>query len=75
MVYYAIIHETEKVIASAENFHECSDRAIETKVWDLAPGTAAPYYITTIPPRECSVCGGKKKISDGYENFTCGHCE
>lgn len=49
MTYYAKLGPGE-VIAKGATYRECADAALKTGLWDCAPGTVAPYYITTIPP-------------------------
>jgi len=75
MMYYAIMHDDDKVIAEAHTFKQCQIEADETKIWDMAPGTVAPYCITTLPPVDCSNCGGSGSVTDGYDNYTCKACE
>lgn len=72
MKYYAIMHETGKVIAEG-TFRECWDEAL--KYWDKAPGSAAPYCITTLAPDICTNCEGSGKVKDWEDSFECGHCE
>lgn len=74
-MYYAKLHLNNKVIAEAEKFSDCQKLAEETGVWDFAPGSVAPYYLTNISPDDCSNCKGLGVVSDGYENFKCGHCD
>lgn len=74
-MYYAKLHLNDKVIAEADSFSDCQKLADATGLWDFAPGSAAPYYFTTIPPDDCSNCGGAGVVSDGYESFQCGHCD
>lgn len=44
----AICRDTGKVVATGRTYLQCSDRALATGIWDQAPGTVAPYYLTTI---------------------------
>ena len=46
-MYYAIMHDTEEVIAKGETFRDCVEAADATGKWGKAPGTAAPYFYTT----------------------------
>jgi hypothetical protein len=74
-MHYAIMHCDDKVIAEAQTWKECQELADDTKIWNMLPGTCAPYYVTTLAPKECSNCGGSGKVSDGYEEYTCNACE
>lgn len=74
-MWYAKMHERNLVIAEAPTERECRALTEALKIWDMKPGTVAPYYYTSIPPVDCSICNGDGKISDGYEKFPCGHCE
>lgn len=75
MTHYAIMHKSGKVVATGETFGECADEVDELKIWDMAPGSVAPYYITTIAPAECSICNGSGTIEDFGDKFTCRACE
>jgi len=74
-MHYAIMHCDNKVIAEAQTWKECQELADETKVWNILPGTHAPYCITTIAPTECSICGGSGKVPNVYEEYACTACE
>lgn len=74
-MWYAKMHNRNLVIAEAPTERECRALADATKIWDMKPGTVAPYYFTDIEPAECSICSGDGKISDGWEKQQCGHCE
>jgi hypothetical protein len=45
-MFVAIMHESGEKIASGETYAECSINAMIAGVWDVAPGTSAPYCIT-----------------------------
>jgi hypothetical protein len=75
-MWFAIMHDTNKVIAEADTYNECSDMAFKELPWGLGSnGETAPYYLTTIQPTECSMCNGSTKVYDGYEDYTCWSCE
>lgn len=74
-MYYAIMHDSGKCVATGYTYMECAENAEETGAWTIEPGTVAPYYCTNIEPLLCSVCHGNGSISDGYENWPCQHCE
>jgi uncharacterized cupin superfamily protein len=46
-VWKAKMHDDDRVISTGRSYIECSDNALSTGIWDVAPGTAAPYYITS----------------------------
>jgi hypothetical protein len=46
-IWKAKLHDDDRVIATGSGYIECSDNALATGVWDAAPGTSAPYYITS----------------------------
>ena len=74
--WFAILHDTGEVIAEEKTYREASDEAMKECPWGNNPkGEAAPYYLTTIEPAECSNCNGSGKVSDGHEDWRCGHCE
>lgn len=74
-MHYAIMHCDDKVIAESLTCKDCQALADDTKIWNMLPGSCAPYCITTLVPRECSNCGGSGKMSDGYEDYNCNACE
>lgn len=78
-MWYAQMNNTGKIIAEGATMQEVSDYALSTGVWNRAPGSVAPYILTTIVPDDCSICcvvGGQSgKVSDGYEYWECQHCE
>jgi hypothetical protein len=74
-MWFAIMHSDDKVIATGNTFRECREEADETKIWDMAPGTCAPYIFTTIVPVECSFCNGSGKVRCFVEEWKCHHCE
>ena len=37
-------------VASGDGYASCSKNVDQTKIWDMKPGTSAPYCITTIGP-------------------------
>lgn len=50
--WYAKAHDDDRVIASAQGYRACSDAAFAAMPWGGGPqGEAAPYYLTTIPPK------------------------
>lgn len=75
-MYYAIMHCDNKVIAEALTEKECRELADETKIWNMLPGTFAPYVITSLHPQfECSLCGGSGEIKDYEDRYVCSACE
>ena len=71
-MWYAVMHDTGKVIAEETTYREISDEAFKKCPWDRG---ASPYYLSVMAPPECSICYGMGKVSDGYEYFTCTACE
>ena len=63
------MHDGEKVIAEGTTFKLCQENAEKTKVWDMAPGTVAPYYITTMFPSKCYNCLGVGHHQDENEDY------
>lgn len=49
-MYYAVMRATGRLIAQDATYLSCSQAAKATGVWDMAPGTVAPYYLTTQAP-------------------------
>jgi hypothetical protein len=45
--WIAIRKSNDGVIAAGESYLECSDAATAASGWNRAPGTVAPYFITT----------------------------
>ncbi|WP_293006899.1 hypothetical protein [Nitrosomonas sp.] len=45
--WFAIRRSDSEVIADGETYLECSDAAASASGWDKAPGTVAPYFMTT----------------------------
>ena len=45
--WYAIRRSDSSVIAEGETYAECSDAAANASGWNKAPGTVAPYFMTT----------------------------
>jgi hypothetical protein len=43
-MWQAKMHDDDRVIAEAEGILECVAAADATGIWDMAPGSAAPYY-------------------------------
>ena len=75
-MWYAVMNDTDKVIAEEKTYREASDEAMSVHPWGDDPkGESSPYYLTTIPQKECSICYGNGKVSDGYEDWQCQHCE
>lgn len=74
MTYYAIMHADGSVIAVGDTYMEASDMAIVVSGWHMEHGSVAPYYLTTIEPKTCNICDGTGKVSDGYEDWPCAHC-
>jgi len=70
------MHCDNKVIAEAQTEKECRELADETKIWNMLPGTHAPYVITSLHPQfECSLCGGSGEIRDYEDRYVCSACE
>lgn len=44
-MFKAIMHESGETIACGETYAECSINAMIAGVWNVEPGTSAPYYI------------------------------
>ena len=75
-MYYAIMHCDNKVIAEAQTEKECRELAYDTKIWNMLPGTCAPYVITSLRPQcVCSLCDGSGEITDYEDRYTCSACE
>lgn len=48
MTWFAIHQVTREIVASAESFIECSDKAWKAIPWGYDPkGEVAPYFLTT----------------------------
>lgn len=51
MTWYAIHSTTNQLVAEAEGFVDCSDRAMKACPWgNDKKGEVAPYFLTTLPP-------------------------
>lgn len=75
-MWYAIMHDTGKVIAEESTYAEVSEAAMIARPWGFSPqGEVSPYYLTTREPTPCSICYGTRQVSDGYDASGCTHCE
>ena len=50
--WYAISHEDGSVVTTGASWRECSDKALALTGWIEAGEHVAPYYLTTIAPKE-----------------------
>lgn len=51
-MWYARMHDTDRVIAEGPTYRAVSDAAYSACPFMTG---AAPYYLTTIPPQDCSM--------------------
>ena len=52
-MWYARMHDTDMVIAEGPTYRAVSDAAYSACPFMTG---GAPYYLTTLPPQDCSIC-------------------
>lgn len=74
VLWVARMHDTDRIIAYGTTYMECSQNAADTGIWDMSPGSCAPYYISKENAITCGVCEGNGKLHMEDLSWDCPNC-